>query len=380
MEVKAPAVELPKVELPAVEAPQVEVKAPAVELPQAEAELPKAEVEWPKISGTVAAAGAALAAAGPEAPHLEAEVAHIGAELPEVEPEGQRVLVHFPVAQDVLPEAAVEVTGPGAPAVQADDLGQISGIGPKYAAQLSAAGITTFAALAAAKPERLAEIIQAPSWRKVDHAAWIAEAGVLASQPRRQAVGDELEIIEGIGPVYAGKLRAAGITTFGQLAQTGEARLAEIVQAPAWRRVNYGDWIAQAKLAAAGDDAGLKALQDKLFAREGDNLGLVSGVGEKTADALRASGITSFAALAAASPEQLGEITKRAGVRGGDFQAWIGEAKFRAAGKRVQRAPEPSGARLVPAGPFAGEGHRERLRRQALRRRHRHLLATRQRR
>ena len=88
-----------------------------------------------------------------------------------------------------LPGPSVEVSagaGAGSPAghdagsAQADDLTRISGIGPKYAETLAAAGITTFRRLAASEPAALAAIISAPAWRKVDFASWIAQAATLA--------------------------------------------------------------------------------------------------------------------------------------------------------------------------------------------------------
>jgi predicted flap endonuclease-1-like 5' DNA nuclease len=59
---------------------------------------------------------------------------------------------------------------------------------------------------------------------------------------------DPLEIIHGIGPVYAGRLQRAGIRTFADLAQASAERIDEILgrhqpQAP--------DWIAEAKSLAA---------------------------------------------------------------------------------------------------------------------------------
>ena len=237
--------------------------------------------------------------------------------------------------------AGAAVVAAGAPmSAGKDDLTLIRGIGPKFANLLAAAGITTFAALAAATPEQLQEAINPPTWQKPDYAGWIAEAKVWDKQ--RGTAGDDLLIIEGIGPVYAAKLRAAGITTFAQLAEADDARLAEIIQAPAWRKVNYADWREQARLAAAGDSAGLKALQDRLFARsEKDNIGLIAGVGDKTAAALAAAGIATYAALADSSPEELDKVVKLAGLRAGDYDAWIAEAKLRAAGERVVRAKKP---------------------------------------
>ena len=368
----------PEAALPSVElgGPYVEAELPAAAIAGVEMAtgLPKAELETPPlelgaqpagagVSGLAAAAGAVAAGvagvvvgkklaeepeAGEGAPPEGAAVAAAGtpgaavaavaagaaagaaaAALAEEKPESGEAV------------AEVAVVAAGAPALAAkDDLTLIRGIGPKFASQLAAAGITTFAALAAATPEQLREAVNPPTWQKPDYAGWIAEAKVWDKQ--RGTAGDDLLVIEGIGPVYAAKLRAAGITTFAQLAETDDVRLAEIVQAPAWRKVNYGDWREQARLAAAGDAAGLKALQDKLFARsEKDNLALIAGIGSKTAAALAAAGIATYAALADSSPEQLDKTVKLAGLRAGDYDAWIAEAKLRAAGERVVRAKKP---------------------------------------
>lgn len=329
VEIEAPKVTLglPESVLPAleIEAPKkVEVGLPEVTLPEIELEAPKAEVDWPALAAEVGKVEI-------EAPEVSIGVPGIGAELPAVEAG--------------LPEAAVEVLAPTLGA-RADDLTLVKGIGPKFAAQLSAAGITSFGALAAADPAQLKAVINAPEWRQVDYGAWVAEAQTLAAAAP-QAAGDDLTRLEGIGPTYAARLNAAGITTFADLAAADEARLAEIIAAPSWRKVNYGEWIAQARLAAAGDEVGLSSLQARLFSRAGDNLTLVSGVGEKAAQALSAAGITSFAALAAASPERLADITRTAGVRGGDFNGWIAEAGLRAAGKRISKPKEVRAARTV---------------------------------
>jgi predicted flap endonuclease-1-like 5' DNA nuclease len=402
VDLEAPTVTLPKVE---AELPHIGVEAPTVTLPKVEAELPHIAVEAPAVSlpkaelphleapkidlpsaGLGLAAGAVAGRLGGETPSVEIETPAVEAELPALEVEAPHVEVEAPTA-DVewqtlagavdgvtiegprahvtppvvgaevpgvtvgLPGVAVEAVQPGA-GWAADDLAAIKGIGPKYAAQLSAAGITSFAALAAADPQRLRQIINAPKWRQVDYAEWVAEAKSLAQAPKRANIaGDDLLRIEGIGSVYAGKLREAGITTFAQLAEADETALAGIIRAPEWRRVSYGDWRTQARLLADGDEAGLAALQARLFARTGDNLGLVSGIGEKAAGALSAAGIASFAALAAATPEQLSAITHAAGVRGGDFVAWIEEAKLRAAGKRVVRVRRTRNAGRAVACP-----------------------------
>ncbi len=74
---------------------------------------------------------------------------------------------------------------------------------------------------------------------------------------------DELELIEGIGPKIGATFRAAGITTFKQLAATPVERMQEILAA-AGLRADPRTWAEQAALAAAGKMDELKQLQDQL--------------------------------------------------------------------------------------------------------------------
>jgi predicted flap endonuclease-1-like 5' DNA nuclease len=220
-------------------------------------------------------------------------------------------------------------------ATRHDDLTRVHGIGPRYAALLTAAGIVSFDDLAAATPEQLRDVIKPSPMQQINFASWSAQAAALAGARGLQA-GDDLTELEGIGPVYAAKLRERGIVSFADLAAADETTLAGIIDAPAWRRINYGDWIAQARLAAAGDQSGLEELQGQLFRRGGDNLGLIRGMGGRSAAALSAAGIATYAALSEATPQQIESALREAGVRGSyDYEAWISEAGVRAAGKRV---------------------------------------------
>jgi predicted flap endonuclease-1-like 5' DNA nuclease len=221
--------------------------------------------------------------------------------------------------------------------VEVDDLTRINGIGPRFAAVLASAGITTYRDLAKADPAELRNIVGVKSWQSIDTAAWVAEAARFEQQPRLKTAGDDLIRIEGIGPRYNSLLRASGITSFAQLAQTDETVLADIIKAKAWQKVNYAEWKEQAALAATGDWAAFDELQARLNQRQAGDLALIQGVGDSAAAALRAGGIDSFAALAAATPEQVNAALQKGGVRGGNAAAWIAEARLRAKGKRVQR-------------------------------------------
>ena len=220
------------------------------------------------------------------------------------------------------------------PAAARDDLTRIRGIGPRYAALLADSGIHTYDDLAAADAEQLRVIINPGPMQQLNFTSWAAQASAFAAT-RSATAGDDLTTLEGIGPMYAARLNDGGITTFAQLAETDEATLAGLINAPAWRRINFANWKTQAELAAAGDEAGLRQLQARLFRREGDNLSLIRGVGARSAAGLREAGLGTFAALAAATPEQVEAAVKAGGGRGGDYTAWIDEAGRRAAGRRA---------------------------------------------
>ena len=81
---------------------------------------------------------------------------------------------------------------------------------------------------------------------------------------------DDFLRIEGIGRTYDGRLHAAGINTFADLVNAGEARLREIIQPQAWQRVNFADWIEQARLIIEGNEGELRLLQERLFKRKKD--------------------------------------------------------------------------------------------------------------
>ncbi|MEO7911551.1 MAG: helix-hairpin-helix domain-containing protein [Roseiflexaceae bacterium] len=82
------------------------------------------------------------------------------------------------VAEEPVAEARTLAATPA----QADDLELIEGIGPKIASVLTAAGIVTFADLAAADTSRLKEILQhEPNLRLADSGTWAEQAALAAA-------------------------------------------------------------------------------------------------------------------------------------------------------------------------------------------------------
>lgn len=55
--------------------------------------------------------------------------------------------------------------------------------------------------------------------------------GLMGEQPGARVAADDLEIVVGIGPVFARRLHEAGVRTFADLAATSSERLLEIVRA-----------------------------------------------------------------------------------------------------------------------------------------------------
>jgi large subunit ribosomal protein L17 len=81
------------------------------------------------------------------------------------------------------------------------------------------------------------------------------------------AEGDDLKIIEGIGPKIADVLVEAGISTFAQLAATSPESIKEILESagPQYNVHDPATWPAQSQLAADGKWEELKTLQDELL-------------------------------------------------------------------------------------------------------------------
>jgi predicted flap endonuclease-1-like 5' DNA nuclease len=82
------------------------------------------------------------------------------------------------------------------------------------------------------------------------------------------AAPDDLQVIEGIGPVIAALLNKSGITTFAQLASTSVESLRSILDAGGsrFRIADPGTWPMQSLLAREGYTDALKALQNSLRA------------------------------------------------------------------------------------------------------------------
>ncbi|NJM06594.1 hypothetical protein HC891_11005 [Candidatus Gracilibacteria bacterium] len=119
--------------------------------------------------------------------------------------------------------------------------------------RLNAAGIFTFEQLIQTSPERLRAIVAAESWQDVDPESWIIQARyMLGNTNFAPRIGDALIDIDGIGPIYDQRLRAAGITTFAELLATDDERIREIVRARSWQALDLASWKEQARVMMSG--------------------------------------------------------------------------------------------------------------------------------
>jgi predicted flap endonuclease-1-like 5' DNA nuclease len=81
---------------------------------------------------------------------------------------------------------------------------------------------------------------------------------------------DDLHRIEGIGPKMDAALQAAGITTFAKLAASSEQDIRTAIEAAGLSFApSMTSWAEQAGFLARGDEAGFKALTDRLTAGRG---------------------------------------------------------------------------------------------------------------
>ncbi len=108
-------------------------------------------------------------------------------------------------------------------------------------------------------------------------AAPVAEAAPVAAKATRKkkTEGDDLTVIEGLGPKSAQALTAAGITTYAQIAAASAEELEDAVKVKGGVRVLDGQtktWPKQAQFLVDGDEAGFKKYTDHLVGgREPDD-------------------------------------------------------------------------------------------------------------
>lgn len=145
--------------------------------------------------------------------------------------------------------------------------------------------------------------------------------------------GDDLTMIDGIGPKTAEALKAAGVATFAALGEMKPEALAGLLHEQGARAGgNSATWPQQARFAARGDWSGMRRYVSSQKAEPSDDLLIIDGIGPKIADALKAAGVGTFAAVAEKTPDELRAILTEANVPvvGNSIETWPRQAKLAA--------------------------------------------------
>ncbi len=192
-------------------------------------------------------------------------------------------------AEAAAPAAAVATAAAAAPAATADDLTQLSGIGPKASDALATAGITTYAGLAEANEPQLRHALhEADMVPPANVASWPMQASYAAkgdwqglmkynkrgsepshhagSKPKaaKAAAPDDLTQLSGIGPRISSILSDGGVTTYAELEHTDASDLRKIIaQGGALPPSSLDTWPTQASYAARGDWQGLASYNSR---------------------------------------------------------------------------------------------------------------------
>jgi predicted flap endonuclease-1-like 5' DNA nuclease len=115
---------------------------------------------------------------------------------------------------------------------------------------------------ATAVSDKLAELGGVAEVHEVaEEAVAEVEAAAPEVEAAEVAAGDDLTVIDGIGPDYSSSLRAAGVTTFAQLSEMTPEAIADLLAAantPLIAGHDASTWPRQAKLAAAQDWSALR--------------------------------------------------------------------------------------------------------------------------
>ncbi len=188
----------------------------------------------------------------------------------------------------------------------------------------------------ASEPAADEPLVLSPALPAGVHVYDVVRVPVPAPAPAPKApvvTGDDLTVVDGIGPKTAEALYTAGVTTFEQLAEMKPDAITSALHAEGARGSGSVDtWPHQARLAARGDWPGLMRYIAGLKEDTSDDLLVLDGVGPKVDAALKAADVKTFAQVAEMTPEALRAILDAAGVRvvGSSIDTWPHQAKLAA--------------------------------------------------
>ncbi|MEM6628703.1 MAG: helix-hairpin-helix domain-containing protein [Bacteroidota bacterium] len=159
--------------------------------------------------------------------------------------------------------------------------------------------------------------------------------------------GDDLKLLEGVGPRVESILNTNGISTYTKLAGIGPSELRTILdkEGGRFRYLDPTSWPQQAALARDGRWEDLEELQEELIGgvyygpsgqyKDADDLKRIEGIGPRVEGLLNNKGIHSWKQLADSNTDDLKDILKVAGGRYREMNptSWPRQANLAANGK-----------------------------------------------
>lgn len=143
--------------------------------------------------------------------------------------------------------------------------------------------------------------------------------------PRLVTTPQDLAAIRGIGPVFEQRLYRAGVGTFWEVATLDDAELHRMLALTDLQ-------LKQVDLPSIREDARKLAVESNAVGliwqgQPPDDFEPIEGIGPVFEQRLYDAGIRTYAALAAATPEQLAQIVKAPKPSQPDFAGWIEQAR-----------------------------------------------------
>lgn len=186
------------------------------------------------------------------------------------------------VVVQTMPSLQVPTADSSALSDRGDDLTRIDKIGPFLQEQLNAQDIYRYEQIASWSEADIVTYTELIGYLPgiIQRDDWVGQAKALldgqeseapatagdTAAPDADSTGDDLRVIEGIGPKIASILQASGISTYDALAEADPDSLRELLEAAGsqYKAHNPQTWPAQAGLAADGKLAELEAWQQEL--------------------------------------------------------------------------------------------------------------------
>jgi predicted flap endonuclease-1-like 5' DNA nuclease len=275
-------------------------------------------------------------------------------------------VIPFELVRFLPEQIEVEVTPPvaieGDPVLTVIPVVEVVGIGPTYATRLNDAGIVNLNDMFTIDSLRAAEITngtptKAERWFEFieevrdtpNHELrrkYQAEAGIEVDFIPLLNSDDPPEKIKGIGPATAEKLRAFGLSSVEEVANSAPETISSGIKVTIKKATS---WITDAQLKLTGTSdlklPEVKPAKDIPIIKPDDSVTIIKGIGPATAQKLEAAGYNTLQSIVDAIPDEIAE-TLSIGLS--KATAWVVDAQMKLTGESKVEAPKVKIAVAAP--------------------------------